>query len=62
MPRACVVIFAPRVIGGNVWKGDLTTGIGSVVIEGGNGTAALGVDFDRRSDYLWVCGAFSGDQ
>lgn len=52
----------PYVIGGNVWKGDLQTGIGSVVIEGGNGSTALGLDFDRHSDYLWVCDAFSGDQ
>eukprot|EP00752_Nemacystus_decipiens_P005253 g4767.t1 len=53
-------IYVGSVTDGSVWKGDLETGIGSVVIEGGNGTNVLGLDFDRRSDYLWVCGAFSG--
>ncbi|CBJ33771.1 superoxide dismutase [Ectocarpus siliculosus] len=53
-------VYVSAFTGGSIWKGDLETGVGSVVIEGGNGTTALGIDFDRRSDYLWVCGAFSG--
>eukprot|EP00752_Nemacystus_decipiens_P018569 g16648.t1 len=53
-------VYVSAFTGGSVWKGDLETGVGNVVIEGGNGTTALGLDFDRRSDYLWVCGGFSG--
>ncbi|CAM9898713.1 unnamed protein product [Scytosiphon promiscuus] len=44
---------------GSIWKGDLRTGEGEVVLADAGGIA-LGLDYDRRSGYLFVCGSFAG--
>eukprot|EP00904_Undaria_pinnatifida_P000569 jgi/Undpi1/10512/HiC_scaffold_29.g12962.m1 len=44
---------------GSIWKGDLSTGEGQVVIADA-GSHALGLDYDRRSGYLFVCGGYAG--
>lgn len=44
---------------GAIWKGDLRTGEGEIVISGGQ---AAGLDYDRRSGYLFVAGAFTGER
>lgn len=43
---------------GGIWKGDLSTGEGEIVISDGQ---VAGMDYDRRSGYLYVCGAFTGE-
>lgn len=45
---------------GSIWKGDLSTGEGEVVLSDAGGPA-LGLDYDRRSGYLYVAGSFAGD-
>lgn len=40
--------------------GDLDTGEGGVVIPGA-GSYSVGLDFDRRSGYLFVRGGLTGD-
>lgn len=42
---------------GAIWKGDLRTGEGEVVITCGQ---SAGLDYDKRSGYLFVSGAFTG--
>ena len=44
---------------GSIWKGDLSTGKGEVVVSNPGG-AAGGLDHDRRSGYLYVAGTSSG--
>ena len=44
---------------GSIWKGDLFTGIGEVVVTG-DGITAVGLDYDPRSGYLFVAGGASG--
>ncbi|CAN0399465.1 unnamed protein product, partial [Hapterophycus canaliculatus] len=44
---------------GSIWKGDLSTGEGEVVLAEAGGSA-LGLAYDRRSGFLFVCGAYAG--
>ena len=44
---------------GSIWKGDLSTGEGEVVVSGPGGAVA-GLDHDRRSGYLYAAGTSSG--
>jgi DNA-binding beta-propeller fold protein YncE len=48
---------------GSIYKVDLRTGAGNVLVEGSPGSmlAVVGLDFDARSGYLFVAGGFSGD-
>lgn len=45
---------------GSVWMGDLSTGEGEVVVPA-TGTVANGLEYDRRSGYLYVCGGPTGE-
>jgi len=46
---------------GSIYAADLTTGAGSILIQGSPGTSmALGLDFDKRSNYLFVAGGITG--
>lgn len=45
---------------GSIWKGDLSTGKGEVVLSDAGGQA-VGLTYDRRSDYLYVAGGDTGD-
>ncbi|CBN74873.1 superoxide dismutase [Ectocarpus siliculosus] len=47
--------FVGSLLNGNIWKGDLETGQGEVFELGAPGPA-VGLDHDRRSDYLFVAG------
>lgn len=44
---------------GSIWKGDLKTGEGEVVLDGID-SPALGLDYDKRTDYLYVAGLTAG--
>lgn len=50
-----------RAIGldGSIWKGDLSTGEGEVVVSDG-GNPIAGLDHDRRSGYLFAAGLITG--
>lgn len=46
---------------GSIWKGNLKTGEGQVVVKGpGPGMAAVGLAYDKRTDYLYACGGPTG--
>ncbi|CAM9436774.1 unnamed protein product [Laminaria digitata] len=44
---------------GAIWKGDLRTGEGEIVLSDGGGRA-VGLEYDRRSGYLYVAGGYAG--
>lgn len=46
---------------GSIWKGDLSTGEGDVVVSGDSSILAVGMAHDRRSGYLFVAGGPSGE-
>ena len=45
---------------GAVYRGDLRTGEGKVLVQGQNGHAAIGLKFDERTGYLFVAGGRTG--
>lgn len=46
---------------GRIWKGDLKTGQGEVVVPE-VGSTAVGLAFDKRTEYLYVCGGPAGEK
>jgi sugar lactone lactonase YvrE len=52
-------IFAGSLADGAIYRADLRTGQGDVVIPGGQGIA-VGLSYDARSGYLFVAGGFFG--
>ncbi len=47
---------------GSIYKADLRTGAGSTLVQGSLGELlAVGLDFDKRSKYLFVAGGLTGD-
>ena len=47
---------------GSIYSADLRTGAGSILVQGSPGSLfAVGLDFDNRSDNLFVAGGFTGD-
>ena len=46
---------------GSIYEVDLRTGEGSELVPGSLGLIAVGLDFDRRSGYLFVAGGLTGD-
>ena len=53
------VAGVPRAAG-SIWKGDLSTGKGEIVVEDAGGMVA-GMTYDKRSGYLYVCGGSTGE-
>jgi len=52
-------IYVGSLAGGGVWKGDVRTGQGSQLVPHWGG-AATGVEYERRTNRLWVAGATTG--
>jgi sugar lactone lactonase YvrE len=52
--------FVGGFISGAVYKGDLRTGIGDVLVPGGQGRMSIGLKVDQRSNLLYVAGGFTG--
>lgn len=52
-------VFVGSLAGGGIWRGDVRTGTGRV-LAGPVGTPAVGLDYDRRGDRLFVAGGPSG--
>ncbi len=50
----------PGPAGGAVYRGDLRTGEGSVIVPPTPGGASIGMQYDERSGLLWVAGGATG--
>lgn len=48
--------FVGSLVAGAIYKGDLRTGIGSILVPQQEGRFAVGLDYDERTDYLFVAG------
>lgn len=53
-------VYVGSLVDGAIWKGDLRTGEGAVLVPGTPGTVAVGLDYDPRSGYLFVSGGAGG--
>ena len=52
--------FVGSLADGSIYKGSLLTGAGSILVGPSPGTLAVGLDFDARSNLLWVADGFGG--
>lgn len=48
--------FTGSLVDGSIYKGDLRTGDGAILVQGGGGEASVGLSFDERTGYLFVAG------
>lgn len=46
---------------GSVYRGDLRTGRGGLLVQGVPGESAVGTEYDQRTGRLWVAGGATGD-
>lgn len=53
-------IYVGSLADGAIWVGDVRTGQPLMVIPGAEGRVAVGLDYDRRGDRLWVAGGPTG--
>lgn len=53
-------VFAGSLADGAIWKGDVRTGLGRVLVPGVPGNVAVGVEFEARANRLWVAGGPTG--
>lgn len=53
-------VYAGSLANGAVWKGDLRTGAGELLVPGTAGDIAVGLAYDQRSGSLFVAGGPSG--
>ncbi|MBA2560939.1 MAG: superoxide dismutase [Propionibacteriales bacterium] len=49
-------LYAGSLADGAIWRANPRTGAGDVLASGKTGRVAVGVDYDRRRDLLWVAG------
>ncbi|MCE7989273.1 MAG: superoxide dismutase [Caldilinea sp. CFX5] len=49
------------IVGGAIYRGDLTTGKGAILVEPAAGQMAVGLTLDPRTNYLFVAGGMMGD-
>lgn len=49
-------VYAGSLADGSIWRGDLRSGSGDVLVDGETGDVAVGLSFDRRTGHLWVSG------
>lgn len=52
--------FTGSIIGGAIYRGDLRTGAGDLLVQPQMNGSAVGMSFDSRSHFLFVAGGFSG--
>jgi hypothetical protein len=50
------IFFSGSLVDGRIWRGDLITGKGSVLVPGVTGRSLRGMQVDRRTGLLWVTG------
>jgi sugar lactone lactonase YvrE len=53
-------LYVGSLTDGAIWRGNARTGQGAVFIAGIAGRVAVGVDYDRRTNRLWVVGGPTG--
>ena len=53
-------IYAGSLANGSIYRADLRTGQGEIVVPRQDGTIAVGLSFDRRSNFLFVAGGPAG--
>lgn len=53
-------VFVGSLANGAIWKGDVRTGQGRVLVPGVAGNVAVGVEYEARADRLWVAGGATG--
>jgi outer membrane protein assembly factor BamB len=54
------VFYAGSLADGAIYRGDVVTGQGDILVEGEEGRIAVGLAYDPRTDQLWVAGGPSG--
>jgi len=54
-------LYVGSLADGAIWVADPRSGDGEVLAEGSPGRVAVGVDYDRRRDVLWVAGGATGE-
>ncbi len=52
--------YVGSLVNGAIYQGDLSSGTGSLLVEGQTGLVAVGLGFDERSGYLFVSGGPTG--
>ncbi len=53
-------LYVGSLADGSIWRASPRTGEGAVLATGETGRVAVGVDYDRRRDLLWVAGGPTG--
>jgi sugar lactone lactonase YvrE len=53
-------VFVGSLVDGAIWKGNVRTGEGRVLVPGTAGSLAVGVEYEARANRLWVAGGPSG--
>jgi hypothetical protein len=53
-------IYVGSLANGAVWKGDVKKGTGRILVPGVAGNVAVGVDFEKDANRLWVAGGPTG--
>jgi hypothetical protein len=54
------VFFVGSLADGAIYRGDVVTGQGDILVEGEEGRIAVGLAYDPRTDQLWVAGGPTG--
>jgi hypothetical protein len=54
------VFYAGSLADGAIYRGDVVTGQGDLLVEGEEGRIAVGLAYDPRTDQLWVAGGATG--
>lgn len=54
-------VYVGSLANGAIWKGNVRTGSGRVLVAGIAGKVAVGVEYDRRRNRLWVAGGRTGE-
>ena len=53
-------IYAGSLANGAIYRSDLRTGAGEIIVSGQEGRIAVGLSFDKRSNFLFVAGGGTG--
>jgi hypothetical protein len=54
------LVFAGSLANGAIFRGDVVSGQGDILVEGEQGRVAVGLSYDPRTDRLWVAGGATG--
>jgi hypothetical protein len=54
-------VFVGSLNGGGIWRGDACAGTGMVIAPAVAGRVGVGLDYDERSNLLWVAGGGTGE-